>query len=209
MPRVPFRGKPKTDRYMEPEEYRQLLAATDDPEPFALFLMMGTTGMRTIEVTWVLVEDVDPRNCGFTKRIAKQKSERDHFMKISPELLEVLKLWAQGRKPKEQLVLYRGSPITRRQIRYLFHKYKKKAGIRSCLGPHSMRHHHGIVLTEAGYPAQEVAQRLGHKTLDMVLQYAHLRGARNAEMAAAASAAVGQDLLRRALPPKTRRRRKA
>lgn len=213
---TPFKGKPKSDRYMEPDEFKQLLRATDDSDSFKILLLLGTTGMRTIETTWIRVGDLDIRNGGFHKKIAKQGAKRKkkpengekptkpkkdvvrkHFIKVSPDLLQALNAWAGGRGPNEPLVLYRGQPVTRRQIRYIFHKYKEKAGIRPCLGPHSMRHLHGIVLTEHGFTPQQVAQRLGHKTLNMVLEYADLRGEVNEEMAAVAGASVGKDLMRR------------
>lgn len=183
MPTKPFKGKNEPDRYMEPREFQLLMeAAKDDADITRAVLLMGFGGLRTIEVTWLRVRDLDDRQKGVWVTTAKRKDRYRGFVALEDQY-ELFKEAAKGRDGNAVLIRFRGQPMTRRQIRYYFHKYKKKAGIRGCLGPHSLRHLAGIVRTEAGAQPQEIAQFLRHKNLGQVLVYSNLRTDRNAEMA--------------------------
>lgn len=184
----PFKGKRHADRFMEVEEFQLLAKATrKDPEASAIFLIMGLGGLRTIEVAKLAVKAYDRGKGGIWVDTAKRKDHVPRFVPLDEGTLEQVARWAKGRRPESPLVTYRGLPITRRRVRYLFHLYKAKAGIREALGPHSLRHLAGIVRTEQGAGPQEVAAFLGHKTLNMVLVYANLREGRNRELAADAA----------------------
>ena len=180
---MPFEGKRHADRFMEVEEFQLLARATQkDPEALAIFMVMGLGGLRTIEVAKLPVKAFDRKKGGIWVDTAKRKDAVTRFVPLDAATLETLTLWAKGKRPEAPLVSHAGRPVTRRRIRYLFHLYKGKAGIREALGPHSLRHLAGIVRTEQGAGPQEVAAFLGHKTLNMVLTYANLREKRNREM---------------------------
>lgn len=186
---MPFKGKPHADRFMEVEEFQLLSkAAQKDPEAVSIFMVMGLGGLRTIEVEGLRVKALDRKKQGIWVVTAKQTNDPiTRFVPLDKGTLWTMAWWAKGRKPEAPLVSYKGEPVTRRRIRYLFHLYKAKAGIREALGPHSLRHLAGIVRSEQGASPQEVAAFLGHKTLNMVLIYANLREGRNREMAADAA----------------------
>lgn len=187
MPQTPFQGKHEADLFMEPQEFQKLLkAAAKDTDAVRAFILMGFAGLRTIEAAWVKVKDLDRQKRGLWVTTAKRKDRKVRFVSLG-DWLGMFEQAAKGRRPDEQLLLRGAYPIERRQIRYLFHKYKEAAGIRRGLGPHSLRHLAGIVRSESGAQPQEVAGFLGHKTMDMVLIYANLRKERNEEMAQAAS----------------------
>jgi len=185
---TPFGGKPRPDRFMEAEEFQKLMkACAEDGDLTRIFILMGFGGLRTIEVTRAVVRDLDRTKRGLWVLTAKQK--KDPITRFIPlgEWYEMFEESTRDQKPDSPLILFHGKPVTRRQVRYYFHRYKKAAGIRKVLGPHSTRHLAGIVRTEAGGQPQEVAAFLGHKTLDMVLVYANLRKERNEQMASDAS----------------------
>jgi integrase len=173
---------------MEAEEFQKLMKVCEGDEDLTrVFILMGFGGLRTIEVTQAVVKDLDRSKRGLWVLTAKQK--KDPITRFIPlgEWYGMFEEATKNRKLDSSLVLFRGEPITRRQVRYYFHRAKKAAGIRGVLGPHSTRHLAGIVRTEAGGQPQEVAAFLGHKTLDMVLVYANLRRERNEQMASDAS----------------------
>lgn len=181
---MPFKGKRHADRFMEVEEFQLFAkAAREDPEALAIFMIMGLGGLRTIEVAQLTVKTYDKGKGGLWVDTAKRKDHVPRFVPLDKGTIEQVALWAKGRRPESPLASYRGAPVTRRVVRYRFHLYKTKAGIREALGPHSLRHLAGIVRTEQGASPQEVAAFLGHKTMNMVLVYANLREGRNREMA--------------------------
>jgi len=182
MPQIPFRGKPPADRYMEPEEFQKLLqVARKDLDVVRAIVLMGFGGLRTIEALHLKVGNLDPHKRGVWAWTAKRKDHPDRFIPLEQWYVLFSKS-ARGRKAPEQLLLRGRHPMQRRQLRYLFVKYRDRAGIRHALGPHSLRHLAGTARSEAGASPQELAAFLGHKTLDMVLVYANLRHERNAQI---------------------------
>jgi integrase/recombinase XerD len=179
-----FKGKRHADRFIEVDEFKLLAkAAKDDSELSTIFRLMGIGGLRTIEVADLTVKSLDRQKRGLWVDTAKQTNDPiTRFVPLDDRSFEALSVWAKGKRPEAHLVNHAGTPVTRRRIRYLFHLYKRKAGIREELGPHSLRHLAGIVRTEQGASPQEVAAFLGHKTLNMVLVYANLREGRNREL---------------------------
>lgn len=200
MPQVPFKGKHKADLFMEPDEFRMLLAVTaEDREALRLFVALGVVGLRTIEAEWLKVKSVDEAKGGLWVTTAKKKKRPLEFVQLDGQTLGVLAEAAGGRDPNEPLLLWRGKPFTKRRIRYAFHKYKRRAGIRPVLGPHSLRHLAGIVLTEGGAMPQEVANYLRQTGLGQVMVYSNLR----AERARVLAKGAAQTLLS-GLPGKAR-----
>jgi site-specific recombinase XerD len=188
MPQIPFTGKPPSDRYMEPSEFQQLIgAAKKDSVAVQVLLAMGLGGLRTIEVTWLDVHSLDPNKKGLWVKTAKRGDNHIRFVPLNNTSYKVF----QTKRQDGPLIIHQGERVTRRRIRYLFHKYKQDAGIRDCLGPHSLRHLAAIVRTEAGASPQEVAGFMGHKTLQQVLVYSSLRTERNTAMTEEAAKVLG------------------
>jgi integrase len=184
MPQIPFKGKDKRDLFMEPEEFRKLLKATEgDVEATDIFLSMCPGGLRTVEVTWVKVSSLDTGKNGLWVKTAKRKDKWVRFVGLDSDVMKRLSRAAKRKPEASALFRYQGNPVSKRQIRYLFHKYKALAGVRHALGPHSLRHLTGIILSESGSSPQEVANYLGHSNLKQVLVYANLRTGRSQQMA--------------------------
>jgi integrase len=187
MPQIPFKGKPMSERFMEPEEFRKLLkTAKGDKLAETIFMLMGIGGLRTIEVERLTVSSVDLMAQRLWVSTAKRKDSHSRSIPLDGALVDLIKPHLKGRKPSDPLLTEKRGPLSKRRVRYIFHSYKTKAKIRKTLGPHSLRHLAGIALSEAGAMPQEVAQYLGHKTLEMCLVYANLRGKRSKEISRAA-----------------------
>lgn len=180
MPQIPFRGKPESERFLEPAEFQKLIqSASGDSFALVCFLVMGIGGLRTIEVASLKVRSLDRLKKGLWVKTAKRKDESVRFVPLDDGSFQILERMAGKKKPDDLLIDRDGLPVTRRRIRHAFTQYKERAGIRKTLGPHSLRHLAGIIRSEEGASPQEVAQFLGHKTLDQVLVYCNLRRERN------------------------------
>lgn len=178
-----FKGKPKIDRYIRPDEFKALLeAAKDDDDVFFFIRVMGATGIRSIEAEGLVVGKVDYSRRGIWVITAKRKDKHERFValdKLTFEMFDRLK----GVDVDSPIFNWRGKPILRRSMKYVFKKYAKMAGIREALSIHCLRHFHATACVESDMSPQEVAARLGHSGLDMVMEYFTLREGRNREMA--------------------------
>jgi len=177
---TPYRGKPESERFMEPAEFRALVqASAGDHFALACFTLMGLGGLRTVELTYLRPENLDRRMGGVWVRTAKRKDKQLRFVPLDQGSFRILEEMAKHKGPDDLLIDRGGSPVTRRRIRHVFAKFRDRAGIRRTLGPHSLRHLAALIRSEEGASPQEVAQFLGHRTLSQVLVYANLRRERN------------------------------
>ena len=124
---------------------------------------MGWCGLRTVEVTRLLVRDVD-----FTaKRLYVHGKGKDD--KVAIQLLEecayfvALYIKEYGRGNLGSEALFPG--LTTRQIRYHTRKYLVKAGLKTDrISAHSLRHTTGQVLLKQGVDPIYVQRHLRHKS---------------------------------------------
>jgi integrase len=155
------------------------------PRADLFFRFMAATGLRTCEAVSLTTKQVDPQRRGIWVRTAKWKKHPVRLVSLDPGTWALLdrRMAEWQLKPGAPLFWWAGKPITVRSAKHLFKRCAKLAGIRSCLAMHSLRHFHATVCVEAGLAPQEIAARLGHAGLDMVMQYFHLRESRQREIA--------------------------
>ena len=124
---------------------------------------MGWCGLRTVEVTRLLVKDVDFA----AKRLYVHGKGKDD--KVAIQLLEecayfvALYIKEYGRGNSGSEALFPG--LTTRQIRYHTRKYLVKAGLKTArISAHSLRHTTGQVLLKQGVDPIYVQRHLRHKS---------------------------------------------
>ena len=140
-----------------------LLDCVADSKWQAIITLMGWCGLRTVEVTRLLVRDVD-----FTaKRLYVHGKGKDD--KVAIQLLEecayfvalYVKEYGRGNSGSEALF----PRLTTRQIRYHTRKYLVKAGLKTDrISAHSLRHTTGQVLLKQGVDPIYVQRHLRHKS---------------------------------------------
>ena len=140
-----------------------LLDCVVDSKWQAIITLMGWCGLRTVEVTRLLVKDVDFA----AKRLYVHGKGKDD--KVAIQLLEecayfvalYIKEYDRGNSGSE--VLFPG--LTTRQIRYHTRKYLVKAGLKTArISAHSLRHTTGQVLLKQGVDPIYVQRHLRHKS---------------------------------------------
>jgi integrase len=187
-----FKGKPKQDRYLRPDEFKKLLVATEyDIEANVFFRVMGMSGMRSIEAELLRWEHVDFEQGGMWVWTAKRKDHPTRFIALDAKTMAKLKViydtYVRTRPTAQRKALpvfHRlDVPITRRRMKSLFKKCAKRAGLRPALSMHSLRHYHATECVKIGMTPQDIAARLGHKGLNMVMEYYTLSVDRNKSFA--------------------------
>lgn len=178
-----FKGKPKRDRYLEPKEFEALLQVSKkgDRDAYLFLRVMGASGMRGVEAERLEVKDVDDDRRGIWVLTAKRKDHPTRFVALDAGTFSLLWNGFNGRR-SGRVFSWVKKPLTLRRMKYLFKAYAKAAKIRPALSVHSLRHYHGTACAEAGMMPQEVAARLGHKNIGLVMDYFTLREDRNREL---------------------------
>jgi integrase len=137
--------------------------------------------MRLGEITWLKRRDIDRDKCQIT--LEKTKNDDARVVPLAGEALRLLK--ARLAKPgrPEDLIFPGRNPERPSEISGAWVKAKKRAGITN-FRFHDLRHSAAAFLVDAGATDLQIAAVLGHRTLQMVKRYAHVRKAIAAKVVA-------------------------
>ena len=130
------------------EEVARLLEAAPGLKYKAALSVAYGAGLRVSEVANLKVSDIDSQR--MTLRVEQGKGQRDRYVMLSPQLLELLRDWWRAARP--QVWLFPGqnpvNPMTARQLNRAVHAAKNLAGISKRVSPHTLRHSFATHLLE-------------------------------------------------------------
>lgn len=178
--RKPSAGAGRNRRLTENEEKRLLDAADKHSNPMFGWLVRLAlfTGMRTNELVTLTRGQVDLKRR--IVRLYDTKNTNPRTVPLSLKATEVFKEALQNplRPLKTELIFFGepGRDGKRRpySFRKIWHNMKKELGLEG-LHFHDLRHEVISRLVEAGLGDQEVAAISGHKSMQMLKRYTHLR----------------------------------
>ncbi len=159
--RKPSPGKAR-DRRLLPGEEKRLLERCAPPLK-AIILFALETGMRRGEIQKLHWKDVDLVKC--TAQLIDTKNGDDRTIPLSTRAIAVLK----GLPRNISGTVFPGADIS-----HSFAAACARAGIED-LRFHDLRHEATSRLFEKGFNPMEVSSITGHKTLQMLKRYTHLR----------------------------------
>ena len=117
------------------EEVALLLEAAPGLKYKAALSVAYGAGLRVSEVAHLKVSDIDSQR--MTLRVEQGKGQRDRYVMLSPQLLELLRAWWRAGRPRAWLFPGQNpvNPITARQINRAVHAAKTLAGISKRVSP--------------------------------------------------------------------------
>jgi len=122
------------------EEVARLLEAAPSLKYKAALSVAYGAGLRVSEVANLKVSDIDSQR--MTLRVEQGKGQRDRYVMLSPQLLELLREWWRAARP--QAWLFPGqnpvNPMSARQLGRAVHAAASLAGIAKRVSPHTLRH---------------------------------------------------------------------
>ena len=158
------------------DDIKRFLAVIDSCRDRTLFLMLLHTGMRIGELLNVKVDDIILSERKIMLYLGEKNLE-GRVVYYSDEADKALRQWLTARKPGKEYLFY---GTTRKKLSYvrawmIMRDYLKKANLENKgYSPHSLRHTFATNMLNAGLRLEVLQQLLGHKCLEMTLQYARL-----------------------------------
>jgi integrase len=189
-------------RFLSDEERTRLLAACRASENRSLYpvvVLALASGMRQGEILGLTWDHVDLNQGRIT--LYETKNGETRVVPLSVHPLAVLKEHAAVRRIDTNLVFpgkatanRRSDPtITPIDIRSPWEKAVKAANVED-FRFHDLRHSTASYLAMNGASLAEIAEVLGHKTLQMVKRYAHLSEAHTAKVVASMNDKIFNDI---------------
>jgi site-specific recombinase XerD len=164
-------NEPRKAPVVSQEEVARLLEAAPGLKYKAALSVAYGAGLRVSEVANLKVSDIDSQR--MTLKVEQGKGQRDRYVMLSPQLLELLRDWWRAARP--QVWLFPGqnpiNPITPRQLNRAVHAAKTLAGISKRVSPHTLRHSFATHLLEQDVDIRVIQVLLGHAKLETTALY--------------------------------------
>jgi integrase/recombinase XerD len=153
------------------EEMVRLLEAAPGIKYKAAFSVAYGAGLRVSEVVALKVSDIDGER--MTLRVEQGKGQRDRYVMLSPQLLDVLREWRRAAQPWAWLFPGQNpvNPMTARQLGRAVHTAAREAGIAKRVSPHTLRHSFATHLLEQNVDIRVIQVLLGHAKLETTALY--------------------------------------
>src|SRR6516164_4223908 len=159
------------------DEVTLLLGAATAPKYKAAFATAYGAGLRVSEVVALKVGDIDSKR--MLLRVERGKGGKDRHAMLSPQLLELLRVWWREGRRRSLLLpggwLFPGGnpvePLSARQFCRAVHAAAQAAGIKKHVSPHTLRHSFATHLLEQGVDIRVIQTLLGHAKLDTTALY--------------------------------------
>lgn len=172
--RVPMK---KTQRLPEPfsrEEVARLILAAGNVRHRVLMMTAYSAGLRVSELVRLKPQHIHSQR--MLIRVEQGKGRKDRYTLLSQRLLGELRNYWRQYHPAPWLFASEvpGKHLPRETAERAFYTMKKRAGIVSGHGIHTLRHSFATHLLEAGVDLRTVQILLGHSSLNTTLKYLHV-----------------------------------
>jgi site-specific recombinase XerD len=172
---VSFLSSPRTQErlpeVLSPEEVSRVLQAIVVLKYRVFCILLYATGLRINEARHLETSDINASRGVI--RVRNGKGNRERFVGLSQELLELLRrYWKHERPPAPWLFASRtGRAIEANSVREALADAAKQAGIKTRVTPHVLRHCFATHLIEHGTDLRIIQALLGHKYIDSTTRY--------------------------------------
>jgi integrase/recombinase XerD len=156
------------------DELTRFFGAITNLKHRAILMTAYAAGLRLSEVTHLRVADIDSRR--MVIRVRQGKGQKDRYVMLSRNLLEVLREYWRVARPRDYL--FPGAqpegPISRRTVMNACRDAREIAGLGKHVTVHTLRHTFATHLLEAGTDLRIIQILLGHRSLGTTARYTHV-----------------------------------
>ncbi|HDZ26514.1 MAG TPA: site-specific integrase [Candidatus Aminicenantes bacterium] len=167
---------PAKERFLSPDEKDRLLDACRESRNPNLLPLVGlalVTAMRFGELTGLSWRDVDFANRTIT--LHRTKNGETRVLPLTRRAEEIFKACSTYGSPHDELIFQSQRNQSQKKVtsvREAFRAATKRAGIEG-VSFHTLRHSACSFLAMNGATLSELAEIMGHRTLQMVKRYSH------------------------------------
>lgn len=163
-------------KLLNEEELRKLFNALTNKKHKAMLFTAYSAGLRVSEIVNLKMSHIDSKRMQIF--IERAKGKKDRYVNLSPVLLDILRKYIAGYKPRPVKYLFEseqthGSYPTR-TVQQVFNNAKTRAGIKKEVGIHSLRHSFATHLLDKGTDIRYIKDLLGHFDIRTTERYLHV-----------------------------------
>lgn len=182
IPMVPYRKLAQVPKLLSDQQVKALLGVFDRDDPaglrgYAIALCLLRLGLRAGEAARLGLDDVDWRRG--TLRIAAGKGRRARLLPLPVDVGRAIVAYLRRGRPRISarcLFVRRRAPLGAMSSRAVRHQIRRgwtRTGVEiPSKGTHALRHTAATGLLRGGASLKEIADLLGHRTLDTTAIYA-------------------------------------
>jgi integrase/recombinase XerD len=172
-PKKPF----QLPKVLDEKELERMFAAITNLKHKALLFTAYSAGLRVSEAVGLKLSDIDSKRMQI--RIENAKGKKDRYVGLSILLLDVLRAYLKKIKPRPAKYLFEGetagTSYTSRSAQLVFHRARRKGGIRKEVSFHALRHSFATHLLEKGVDIRYIKDLLGHFSIKTTERYLHVK----------------------------------
>jgi site-specific recombinase XerD len=153
------------------EEVAHFLESIASSKHRTILVTAYAAGLRISEATRLRITDIDSQRMMI--RVEQGKGQKDRYVMLSLQLLEILRAYWKATRPKDWLFLgdIPGRPITTDAVEQACQKARRVSGIKKPITPHSLRHAFATHLLESGTDVRKIQLLMGHRSLATTSRY--------------------------------------
>lgn len=174
---IPRPKKPQLlPKLLNEDEIRRLFNALTNKKHKAMLFTAYSAGLRVSEIVNLKIADIDSSRMQIF--IARAKGKKDRYVNLSPVVLDILRKYISGYKPRPSTYLFESEQTNAayptRTVQQIFNNAKNKAGIKKEVGIHSLRHSFATHLLDKGTDIRYIKDLLGHFDIKTTERYLHV-----------------------------------
>lgn len=156
------------------EEVKLILESQHNIKHKAMLCLIYSCGLRRSELLHLKLDDINSKRNIVIIRQAKGK--KDRIAPLSPKVLELLRVYYKGYKPKVWLFegQVKGQQYSEQSLQTVFKQAVYKAGITKPATLHWLRHSYATHLLESGTDLRYIQELLGHSRSKTTEIYTHV-----------------------------------
>jgi len=159
------------------EDVWKIICATDNLKHRLILMTTYAAGLRASEVAVLKPEHIDSKR--MLIKIVDAKGHKDRYTMLSARLLDELRAYYKTNRPEvylfpSQFRKKENRPLSYETIRSIYEDARKKAGVKTGAGIHTLRHSFATHLLEAGFDIRKIQVLMGHSRLTTTMIYLHV-----------------------------------
>ena len=177
---VDYRMRRKTQKLptvLAKEQVAKIICACDNLKHRLILMTTYAAGLRAGEVAALKPEHIDSQR--MLIKVVQGKGGKDRYTMLSTKLLEELRGYYKKYQPQTYLFpssfkTRKDRPLSYETLRCIYEKARKKAGVNTGAGLHTLRHSFATHLLEEGHDIRKIQVLMGHSRLSTTMIYLHV-----------------------------------